>query len=67
MTASASRPVGWRRLLTPRAVIVGAVALAALVALANAHLVWVAVATKPDCVAPESGADIGYRPAKPGC
>jgi len=40
------------------------------VAAANAHLVYVAVATQPDCVAhlKEAGATAGtYRAAKPAC
>lgn len=44
------------------AVILGAVALVFLAA--NAHLVYVAVESQPDCVA---AGDAAYRPAKPAC
>ena len=48
------------------AVVLGAVAL--VFAAANAHLVYVATTSQPDCVAP-AGADeaAAYRAAKPAC
>ncbi len=43
-------------------------ALAAIVLLANAHLVHVALSTQPECVNPASaGQAAPYRAAKPGC
>lgn len=44
------------------AVILGAVALVFLAA--NAHLVYVAVESQPDCVA---AGDAAYRAARPAC
>ncbi len=44
------------------AVALGAAAL--IFVLANAHLVYVATSSQPDCVA---GADPDYRAAKPAC
>ncbi|HUF87592.1 MAG TPA: hypothetical protein VMM59_09430 [Thermohalobaculum sp.] len=44
------------------AVVLGAAVL--VFVLANAHLVYVATSTQPDCVAEGAG---GYRAAKPAC
>ena len=44
------------------ALVLGAVALVFLVA--NAHLVYVASESQPDCVA---AGDAAYRPARPAC
>ena len=47
-----------------------AAAVLLVVAAANAHLVYVAVASQPDCVAhlKEAGTQVGaYRAAKPAC
>ena len=62
-TTSAGRPADWRliSLLLVAAVI-------ALVVAANAHLVWVAVTSQPDCVVPTDGADGGgLQPARRSC
>ena len=46
------------------ALILGAVGLVFVAA--NAHLVYVATSSQPDCVAPASG-EAAYRAAKPAC
>lgn len=58
-----TRARGTGRLL---AIVLGVAAL--VFAAANAHLVYVAITTQPDCVA-RSGAteDGGYRAARPAC
>ena len=59
-----SRSLGWRS-LTVTGVVAGILVLAA----ANVHLVYVALASQPDCVAhvKNDGADGTYRAAKPSC
>ncbi len=50
------------------AAIAGAAALGGGILLANAHLVYVAVSTQPECVKPVgSDTAVRYRAAKPGC
>ncbi|WP_341487726.1 hypothetical protein [Pararhizobium sp. A13] len=62
--ACGPRPVRWRRV---------AIAIAAagvlLFAGANAHLVYVAVASQPDCVLPAngSGETVKFQAAQPAC
>jgi hypothetical protein len=62
--ASGPRPVKWKRM---------AIAIAAagvlLFASANAHLVYVAVTSQPDCVLPAkgSGETVKFQAAKPAC
>lgn len=46
------------------ALILGAVGLVFVAA--NAHLLYVATTSQPDCVAPASG-EAAYRAAKPAC
>ncbi|GLQ56606.1 hypothetical protein [Devosia nitrariae] len=62
-----SGPVGRRR--ARRTVISALLAIAALVAVANAHLVYVAVATQPACVdhIKDHGAPGNFRAAKSAC
>ena len=65
MNGQATRRVSWPLIGW---LIAGAVVVT--VAAANAHLVYVAVATQPDCVAhlKEASATAGtYRAAKPAC
>lgn len=65
MSAGVSPRRNWRLIA---AFIVAAVAL--LLVAANAHLVYVAVASQPDCVAhiKTSGQDgAGFRAARPSC
>jgi hypothetical protein len=55
-----------------RTIVVGAIAVAlAIVVLANAHLVYVAVRSQPDCVAHLKpgigGEDGGYSAARSSC
>jgi hypothetical protein len=62
---SVAKRVRWRALAW-----LLAVAVLLVVVAANAHLVYVAVATHPDCVAhlKEAGTQAGeYRVAKPAC
>lgn len=58
------RRVNWRHLSL--AIVVGVVAM---MALANVHLVYVAVSSQPDCVAhvTDKGKDGSFRAAKPAC
>ena len=50
------------------AAVAGAVALGGGILLANAHLVYVAVSTQPECVKPADGeTTVRHRAAKPGC
>jgi hypothetical protein len=56
--------------MTPRNIWLGLVLLAlVLVAIANAHLVYVAVASQSECVEhlKTAGGDGRYRAAKPAC
>lgn len=67
MSAAAPRPLGRRGRWTLAGI---ALAIVAVMAVANAHLVYVSVATQPECVphlkAPdESGTT--YRAAKSAC
>lgn len=61
-TAPPPRRVRWRLMLAVAAGI-------ALVLAANAHLVYVALVSQPDCVAHlrTSGAEDGFRAAKSAC
>lgn len=65
MSAAARAPRNWR-------LIAGliAFAVAALLVAANAHLVYVAVASQPDCVAhskAKTGDGAAYRAARSSC
>jgi hypothetical protein len=67
MSAGASRPLGRRGRLTLAGI---GLAIVAVMAVANVHLVYVALATQPECVphlkAPdESG--VAFRAAKSAC
>jgi len=63
-SAVTSAPVKWKRI---------AIAIAAagvlVFAAANAHLVYVAVVSQPDCALPEkgSGETVKFQAAKPAC
>lgn len=62
LAAAAGRPrAGWKRLLLALAV-----ALALLVIAANAHLVYVAVGSQPDCVLGADD-DAPFKAAAPAC
>lgn len=48
--------------------IIGLAVLCGSILVANAHLVYVAVSSQPECVKPTEGdTTIAYRAAKPGC
>ena len=59
---------GRRRWRIRAAAIAGAAVLGGGILLANAHLVYVAVSTQPECVKPSEGEEATrYRAAKAGC
>ena len=47
--------------------IVGVAVFCGGILLANAHLVYVAVSSQPECIKPTDGEVTAYRAAKPGC
>lgn len=68
MTPDAERPSAARRRWKAGG-LAFALAAALIVVAANAHLVWVAVRSQPDCVphARSPGADGAYRAARSTC
>ena len=67
MTSSGPKSPGRTRKIRAFAII-GVVVLCGGILAANAHLVYVAVSSQPECAKPTQGdTTIAYRAAKPGC
>lgn len=66
---ASSRDNAARRRSTFRLLIIAAVAIVGVLLVANAHLVYVAFSSQPDCVTHLKGAgtDGAYRAAKSAC
>lgn len=62
MTALGERRLSWRLF----AYVLAALCVAVLIA-ANAHLIYVAVTSQPDCVPHQKGNDNLYRAANSAC